>query len=113
LIHLKYSTFTLKYIEVLFQQAIFIYILTVTLSSFADFEKILIFTLIGAILHLGNHFYIRKKISFIFTVLSIPMGILFGYLIINGLFLVTNTIHLGFYLCFVTYLRRTQSNSKS
>lgn len=91
---------TIKYFEVLFQQSTFLYLLFVLLNNFPKNNLILVFTLIIVLIHLGNLFFMDYKWALFYTLLSIPMAIIFGNLILQGLILLTTSIHLIFYLIF-------------
>lgn len=91
---------TIKYFEVLFQQSTFLYLLFVFLNNFPKNNLILVFTLIIVLIHLGNLFFMDYKWALFYTLLSIPMAIIFGNLILQGLILLTSSIHLIFYLIF-------------
>lgn len=93
-------TFYLKYFEVLFQQSTFLYILSTVLADGYIPVRLIGFTLIIAIFHLVNLMFISRKEGMIFFWFSIPMGIIFGYLILHGYIFITYTIHLWFYLIF-------------
>lgn len=100
IVRFELSSMTIKYFEVLFQQAIFLYLLFVVLVNLESYTKVLVFTLIVAIFHLGNfHFMHHKRVLFYF-ILSIPMAIAFCYLINRGFILFTTSLHLTFYLVF-------------
>lgn len=101
-------TLYLKFFEVLFQQATFLFFLTIVFATLSFGDKILWFTLIIGFLHVNNLFFLSKQEACIFTVLSFPMAMLFGFLIEHGLIFVTTSIHLWFYLIFAgwRWLRR-------
>lgn len=96
-------TLYLKFFEVLFQQAKFLFFLTVVFATLSFGDKILWFTLIIGFLHFNNLLFLPKQEAWIFTVLSFPMAVLFGFLIEHGLIFVTTSIHLWFYLLFAGF----------
>ena len=91
---------TIKYFEVLFQQSIFLFIYFEVLGNLPINLSILMFTVIVAIFHLGNFLFIHSKWVLFYFILSIPMAILFGFMISQGLTLLTMSIHIIFYLIF-------------
>ena len=91
---------TVKYFEVLFQQSTFLYLLFIVLTDLPKTEIILFFTVIITVIHLGNLLFMDYKWAFFYTLLSIPMAIVFSNLILQGLILLTTSIHLIFYLIF-------------
>lgn len=107
-------TMTIKYFEVLFQQAGFLFIFLGILGSLPISKSIFLFTVIVAIFHLGNIFFIHAKWTLIYFTLSIPMAIIFGYMISQGFIFLTASIHLTFYLIFnAKYWFGGRSNNKS
>lgn len=108
LVRAEPRTFFLKFFEVLFQQAKFLFLLTVVLTELSDTSKIFWFAFIVAIFHLNNFFFLYKREAFLFFFMSIPMGFLFSYLILHDFVIMTTLIHLWFYLLFVSWywLRR-------
>jgi hypothetical protein len=92
------KTYYLKYFEVIFQQSKFLFLLDVVLSSMLITQKVIWFTIIIVIIHLGNLFFLPKKEALHFTFLSLPMAVIFGLLIVNGYLLLTVSIHLWFYI---------------
>ncbi len=94
------ATMVIKYFEIVFQQAGFLYVLFVILEGYSFNQVILLFTLIVSIFHLGNLLFIHYKWTLFYFVLSIPMAIFFGYMISRGLVLLTASTHLAFYLVF-------------
>lgn len=100
LIRFQPSLYVAKYFEVLFQQSFFLYILTTVLSQFAFRERLAWFTILIALLHLGNIFFLDRRQMFLFFILSIPMAIGFGWLILEGLVFITVSLHLLFYLLY-------------
>lgn len=99
---LEPMTMTIKYFEVLFQQSLFLFIFFVVLGNLLIDKSIFWFTLIIAIFHLGNFLFMDIKWVLFYFVLSIPMAILFGHMLSQGLVLLTASIHLAFYLVFNT-----------
>ena len=93
---------TVKYFEVLFQESTFLFLLFVALAGLPVLTTLLLFTLIVGVIHLGNLFFMDRKWALFYTLLSIPMAFGFGYLISQGLVLITASIHLIFYLAFNT-----------
>ena len=94
------KTLYLKYVEVLFQQVKFLYLIFVVFGALTMGDRVLWFTLLVGLLHLGNVFFLSTHTAMIFFILSLPMGVLFGMLMLNGYILVTIAIHLWFYLLF-------------
>jgi len=97
---LEPRTMTIKYFEVLFQQAGFLFIFLKILGNLPIDNRILLFTLIVGIFHLGNILFMHAKWTLIYFALSVPMAIVFGYMISQGFILLTASIHLAFYLIF-------------
>ncbi len=100
IVRFEMPSMTIKYFEVLFQQAIFLYLLFAVLGNLESSAKIFAFTLIVAIFHLGNLLFMHHKWVLFYFVLSIPMAIVFGYMINQGFVLLTTSLHLVFYLVF-------------
>lgn len=100
MVRFELPSMTIKYFEVLFQQVTFLFLLFVVLVGLPKMTSIFLFTLIVAIIHLGNLFFMNKKWALLYFVLSIPMAILFGFMILQGFVLLTASIHLLFYLIF-------------
>lgn len=100
IVRFEAKTFYLKFFEIIFQQATFLFLLEAVFDSLSYSEKILWFTLVIGFLHLGNIFFIPKKETLFFFVVSFPMAFVFSYLLINGYLFITTTIHLWFYLLF-------------
>jgi hypothetical protein len=96
-------TFYLKYFEVLFQQVIFLFMLYVALWALPYNSQVFWFTMIIGFFHLGNLFFLPKRDAMVFFVLSFPMAVFFSFMILNGLVLVTASMHLWFYLFFAGY----------
>src|SRR3989344_1825625 len=96
-------TFYLKFFEVLFQQANFLVMLNLVLVNMSLVNRAVWFTVIIGILHFLNIFFLPRREAMIFFVLSVPMGAMFSYLIIQGYILLTFSIHLWFYLVFSSY----------
>lgn len=101
---LKPSTMLVKYAEVIFQQSFFLYTFAILLRGVPSNTKILAFTAIISIIHLGNLFFIKRREAIIFFLLSIPMAFFFGMLLTKGLIFATLSIHLFFYLLLFTRL---------
>lgn len=91
---------TVKYFEVLFQQTSFLFLLFVVLAKFPETNRIFWFTFLVAIIHLGNLLFMDYKWALFYTALSIPMAVIFGYMILHGYIFLTAAIHLSFYLLF-------------
>ena len=100
MVRFELPSMTVKYFEVLFQQATFLFLLFIVLTNLPKISNIFLFTLIIIIIHLGNLFFMNKKWALFYTVLSIPMAIIFGNMILQGFVLLTTSIHLLFYLIF-------------
>ena len=113
MVRFELPSMTIKYFEVLFQQVTFLFLLFVVLVGLPKMTGIFLFTLIVAIIHLGNLFFMNKKWALLYFVLSIPMAILFGYMIMRGFILLTASIHLAFYLIFNAHYWFASNNKKS
>ena len=100
IVRFEIPSMTIKYFEILFQQVTFLYLLFVVLGNLESSAKIFAFTLIVAIFHLGNFLFMHHKWVLFYFVLSIPMAIIFGYMISQGFVLLTTSLHLAFYLVF-------------
>ena len=100
MVKFEYPSMIVKYFEVLFQQTTFLFLLFVVLIDLTEANRIFLFTVIIAIIHLGNLLFMDYKWALFYTALSIPMAVLFGYLILRGFILITAGIHLAFYLIF-------------
>ncbi len=100
MVRFEYPSMTVKYFEVLFQQASFLYIIFIILSGLPEFTLVLRFTFIVAVIHLGNLLFFHYKWALFYFALSIPMALLFGLLIHRGLIFITTSVHLLFYLVF-------------
>ena len=100
MVRFESPSMTIKYFEVLFQQATFVFLLFLVLEGLSTIASVFLFTLIVAIIHLGNLFFLPHKWALFYSALSIPMAILFGYIILQGFVLFTVTMHLTFYLVF-------------
>lgn len=94
------KTMMIKYFEVLFQQAGFIFLFFKVLAGFSLDERVLLFTVVVAIFHLGNILFMHAKWALFYFVLSIPVGFIFGYLLSRGLVFLTASIHLLLYIVF-------------
>ena len=95
--------FILKFCEIVFQQAKFSYLLFEVFSGLPFVARIVWFTVIVSMLHLNNMYFVKAGKLFFFV--SIPMGPLFGFLILNGYITIAMTIHLWFYLLLVSWYR--------
>lgn len=91
-------SFYLKYIEVMFQQIKFLFLIHVVLKEMHIISRITWFTVIVVLIHLGNLFFLRKKEALYFSALSFPMAIVFGWLLVKGNLLLTLSVHLAFYI---------------
>ena len=100
MVKFELPSITVKFFEVLFQQSTFLFLLFVALEGLPMSTTTLLFTLIVAVIHLGNLFFMDRKWALFYTLLSIPMAFGFGYLISQGLVLITASLHLIFYLVF-------------
>ena len=103
LIKTKPKLYILKFCEIVFQQAKFSYLLFEVFSGLPFVARIVWFTVIVSMLHLNNMYFVKAGKLFFFV--SIPMGPLFGFLILNGYITVAMTIHLWFYLLLVSWYR--------
>mgnify|MGYP001597917222 CR=1 FL=1 len=100
MVKFELPSMTVKYFEVLFQQATFLFLLFVVLDGLSMTTVIFLFTIIVAVIHFGNLFFLERKWALFYTLLSIPMAVGFSYLISQGLVLLTASMHLVFYLAF-------------
>ena len=100
MVRFEYPSMTIKYYEILFQQATFLFLTFVILAAMSTTPAIFLFTLIVAVIHLGNLFFMDYKWALFYSILSIPMAILFGFMITRGLVLYSISMHLAFYLIF-------------
>lgn len=100
------KTYILKYCEVLFQQTQFAYLLFEVFGGMTFISRLWWFTGIVGFLHIFNIFFVPS--GWLFFLMSIPMGPLFSWFILNGYISITTTIHLWFYLLLVSWywLRR-------
>lgn len=101
LIRMQYPVWTLKYVEILFQQVCFVYLFFVLLNGTHYRDSALVwFTVLVSGVHLVNFRYRERFIAGLFFLLSIPMAILFGHLLFEGYVIMTIMIHLLFYMLF-------------
>lgn len=100
------KTFFLKFCEICFQQTKFAYLLFVVFGTMPLISRMWWFTGIMGFLHIFNIFFVPS--GWLFFLMSIPMGPLFSWFILNGYISITTTIHLWFYLLLVSWywLRR-------
>jgi len=103
LVQFDIKTYFIKFCEVLFQQAGFLYALFAVFTASDQTTKLIWFTIFIALIHTGNFLFMDEKSAFVFTILSIPGAIVFGFLILNGYILLATSIHLVFYLLMSTY----------
>lgn len=61
MVRFEYPSMTIKYFEVLFQQASFLFLIFVVLSGLSSAMTIFLFTLIVATIHLGNLLFLDYK----------------------------------------------------
>ena len=87
-----------KYMEILFQEVSFLYLFFIVLSALSDFQKIAVATVIIGLFHVTNFLVMPKKFALFYFLLSLPMTLIFGILILNGYILVTLSIHICFYI---------------
>lgn len=100
IVRFELPSMTVKYFEVLFQQSTFLYLLYAVLINTTKINTIFLFAIIIVFIHLGNLFFMEKKWALFYTVLSFPMALIFGQIILQGLALITASFHLLFYLIF-------------
>lgn len=100
LIRFEPRIFLTKYFEIIFQQSVFVYLLAVILAGQPLLDKLGWFVTIIALIHLGNLPFTGRRDTMFYFYLSIPMAILFGWLIVNGYVFVAASIHITFYLLF-------------
>lgn len=87
-----------KYFEILCQQGLFVYVLVVVFQGQSDVSKLVWFFVCNVTLHLANLLFMEKKETMFFVYWSLPMGIVFGYLLLHGYIFLTSSIHMIFYL---------------
>jgi hypothetical protein len=87
-----------KYFEILCQQGLFVYVLMVVFQGQSDVHKLFWFFVCNIVLHVSNLLFMEKKETLFFVYWSIPMGIIFGYLLLHGYIFLTGSIHMLFYL---------------
>lgn len=95
------KTFFLKFCEICFQQTKFAYLLFVVFGTMPLISRMWWFTGIVGFMHIFNIYFVPS--GWLFFLMSIPMGPLFSWLILNGYITVTTTIHLWFYLLLVSW----------
>lgn len=98
LLYFTPSVMFAKYFEILCQQGLFVYILFVVLQGQSDIAKLFWFFAFNILIHVANLLFMEKEETLFFIYWSIPMGIVFGYLLINGYIFLTASIHMIFYL---------------
>ncbi len=98
LLYFTPSVMFAKYTEILCQQGLFVYTLMVVLQGQSDMHKLIWFFIGNLLLHMANILFMEKKKTLFFVYWSIPMGIVFGYLIIHGYIFLTISVHMIFYL---------------
>ena len=87
-----------KYFEILCQQGLFVYTLFVVMNAQTELSKVILFFICNILLHIANLLFMGKKETMFFVYWSIPMGIVFGYLLIHGYIFFTGSLHMIFYL---------------
>ena len=92
-----------KYLEVILQQVGMAYLLFVVLSNFMYPIIIVYFTLIITLLHAANFFVMPPKWALFYLLLSIPMALIFLFVIRNGYLFITISLHLWFYVIHNSY----------
>lgn len=113
IVRFEFLSMIVKYFEILFQQVIFIFLIFVILTGLPRIAVVFLFTSIVVFIHLGNLFFMSKKWAIYYTILSFPMAIIFGHLILEGYALITFSIHLLYYLISNSYYWLNPKYSKS
>lgn len=98
LLHFTPSIMVAKYFEILCQQGLFVYVLFIVFQGQSDFTKLIWFFVFNIGIHMANLLFMEKKETMFFVYWSIPMGFLFGYLLLNGYVFLTGSLHMLFYL---------------
>lgn len=98
LLYFTPSVMFAKYFEILCQQGLFVYTLMVVLKGQSELNTLGLFFLCNILLHIANLLFMEKKETLFFVYWSIPMGIVFGYLINHGYIFFTISVHMIFYL---------------
>ena len=104
-VRFEYRVMLMKYFEVIFQQAQLLYVLFVLFGSdyFSSYKLVLFFCFV-VIAHFVNICLMPDRKAAIFWLkASVPMGVLFGPLLLSGHVLITTSIHILAYLFFVSY----------
>lgn len=105
IVRFEYRVMLMKYFEILFQQAQLLYVMFVLFGSIQNTSyKLLLFFGFVILVHYVNIYLMPDRKAAIFWLkASIPMGILFGPLLLSGHVLITTSIHILAYLFFVSY----------
>lgn len=104
-VRFEYRVMVMKYFEIIFQQAQLLYIFFI-LFSFVLYVpyKLLLFLGFVVVAHFINIYLMPdRKAALFWLKASVPMGILFGPLLLFGYVLITTSIHTLAYLFFVSY----------
>ncbi|MBP9691000.1 hypothetical protein KBD81_02870 [Candidatus Woesebacteria bacterium] len=100
----RFPLFLVKFVEVILQEVVFLYVIFVVMGNLNFYERIFAFTGALMVMHFINIlFTTNKKLAVIVVFLSIPMGIVFGVLILKGYFLLSVALHLAFYVSITSY----------
>ena len=104
-VRFEYRVMLMKYFEILFQQAQLLYVFFVLLSFISyGFYKLLLFFCFIVFTHFIHICLMPDRKAAIFWLkASVPMGVLFGPLLLSGHVLITTSIHILAYLFFVSY----------
>lgn len=104
-VRFEYRVMIMKYFEIIFQQAQLLYVMFVLFGSIQNtFYKLLSFFSFVIFVHYINIYLMPDRKAAIFWLkASIPMGLVFGPLLLSGHVLVTTSIHLLAYLFYVSY----------
>lgn len=95
---------TMKYFEILFQQASLMFVFFVLLGKISTGAQLFWFFIYVVVSHTINIYLIPDiKAALFWLKASIPMGILFGPLLLSGHVLTTLSIHITAYMFFVSY----------
>ncbi len=102
---LRFPLYLVKFVEIILQEVVFLYVIFVVMADLNFYQRIFAFTGALTLMHFVNIlFTTNRKIALIVVFLSIPMGIVFGALILKGYFLISIALHFAFYLSLTSYV---------
>jgi len=104
-VRFEYRVMLMKYFEILFQQAQLLYVFFVLLSfiSYGSYKLILFFCFIVITHFIHICLMPDRKAAIFWLKASVPMGVLFGPLLLSGHVLITTSIHIMAYMFFISY----------